>query len=94
MNKWLLLASLYVAQFLPLAFFGQTIPIFLRQQGISLKLIGLTSLWRNNKYPATIQRHNTGLFKSKIDVHSEECQCSTIGDLARISCTRLMTLVK
>jgi MFS family permease len=44
MNKWLLLASLYVAQFLPLAFFGQTIPIFLRQQGISLKLIGLTSL--------------------------------------------------
>ena len=44
MNKWLLLASLYVAQFLPLAFFGQTLPIFLRQQGISLKLIGLTSL--------------------------------------------------
>lgn len=44
MNKWLLLASLYVAQFLPVAFFGQTIPIFLRQQGVSLELIGLTSL--------------------------------------------------
>jgi MFS transporter, PAT family, beta-lactamase induction signal transducer AmpG len=44
MNKWLLLASLYVAQFLPVAFFGQTIPVFLRQQGVSLELIGLTSL--------------------------------------------------
>jgi len=44
MNKWLLLASLYAAQFLPVAFFGQTIPIFLRQQGVSLELIGLTSL--------------------------------------------------
>ena len=44
MNKWLLLASLYVAQFLPVGFFGQTIPVFLRQQGVSLELIGLTSL--------------------------------------------------
>ena len=44
MNKWVLLASLYVAQFLPVAFFGQTLPVFLRQQGISLELIGLTSL--------------------------------------------------
>ncbi|MDJ0536398.1 MAG: MFS transporter [Xenococcaceae cyanobacterium MO_207.B15] len=44
MNKWLLLASLYVAQFLPVAFFGQTLPVFLRQQGVSLELIGLTSL--------------------------------------------------
>jgi MFS transporter, PAT family, beta-lactamase induction signal transducer AmpG len=44
MNKWLLLASLYVAQFMPVAFFGQTIPVFLRQQGVSLELIGLTSL--------------------------------------------------
>ena len=44
MNKWLLLASLYIAQFLPVAFFGQTIPVFLRQQGFSLELIGLTSL--------------------------------------------------
>ncbi|WP_019506644.1 MFS transporter [Pleurocapsa sp. PCC 7319] len=44
MNKWGLLASLYVAQFLPVAFFGQTLPIFLRQQGVSLELIGLTSL--------------------------------------------------
>jgi MFS transporter, PAT family, beta-lactamase induction signal transducer AmpG len=44
MNKWGLLASLYTAQFLPVAFFGQTLPVFLRQQGMSLKLIGLTSL--------------------------------------------------
>ncbi|MEM9271481.1 MAG: MFS transporter [Cyanobacteria bacterium P01_F01_bin.143] len=44
MNKWGLLASLYVAQFLPIAFFGQTLPVFLRQQGVSLELIGLTSL--------------------------------------------------
>ncbi|MEM8674338.1 MAG: MFS transporter [Cyanobacteria bacterium P01_G01_bin.67] len=43
-NKWFLLASLYVAQFLPVAFFGQTLPVFWRQQGVSLKLIGLTSL--------------------------------------------------
>ncbi|MEL6441871.1 MAG: MFS transporter [Cyanobacteria bacterium J06621_8] len=42
MNKWVLLASLYVAQFLPVAFFGQTLPVFLRQQGVSLELIGLT----------------------------------------------------
>ena len=44
MNKWGLLDSLYVAQFLPVAFFGQTLPVFLRQQGVSLELIGLTSL--------------------------------------------------
>lgn len=44
MNKWIVLASLYVAQFLPVAFFGQTLPVFLRQQGVSLELIGLTSL--------------------------------------------------
>ncbi|MEO1341277.1 MAG: MFS transporter [Cyanobacteria bacterium J06635_13] len=44
MNKWVILASLYVAQFLPVAFFGQTLPVFLRQQGVSLELIGLTSL--------------------------------------------------
>ncbi|MEM8720140.1 MAG: MFS transporter [Cyanobacteria bacterium P01_G01_bin.39] len=43
-DKWVLLASLYVAQFLPVAFFGQTLPVFLRQQGVSLELIGLTSL--------------------------------------------------
>ncbi|MDJ0591192.1 MAG: MFS transporter [Pleurocapsa sp. MO_226.B13] len=44
MNRWALLASLYVAQFLPIAFFGQTLPVFLRQQGVSLELVGLTSL--------------------------------------------------
>ena len=44
MKKWSILASLYTAQFLPVAFFGQTLPVFLRQQGVSLELIGLTSL--------------------------------------------------
>ncbi|MDJ0600780.1 MAG: MFS transporter [Crocosphaera sp.] len=39
-----LLASLYVAQFLPVAFFMQTMPVFLRQQGVSLEAIGLLSL--------------------------------------------------
>mgnify|MGYP001800248711 CR=1 FL=1 len=39
-----LLGSLYVAQFLPLAFFLQTLPAFMRQQGMSVEAIGLTSL--------------------------------------------------
>lgn len=39
-----ILGSLYVAQFLPVAFFLQTLPAFLRQQGISVEIIGLTSL--------------------------------------------------
>lgn len=39
-----LLASLYVAQFIPVAFFMQTLPVFLRQQGVSLEAIGLTNL--------------------------------------------------
>ncbi|MGF1482040.1 MAG: MFS transporter [Cyanophyceae cyanobacterium] len=43
MNKWGILTSLYIAQFLPVAFFGQTLPVFLRQQGVSLEVIGLTS---------------------------------------------------
>jgi len=44
MNKFTLLATLYVAQFLPVAFFRQTFPVFLRQEGFSLETIGLTSL--------------------------------------------------
>ncbi len=44
MKKLGLLASLYVAQFLPVAFFRQTFPVFLRQQEVSLELIGLTTL--------------------------------------------------
>jgi MFS transporter, PAT family, beta-lactamase induction signal transducer AmpG len=43
MKKLGLLASLYVAQFLPVAFFMQTLPVFLRQQGVSLEAIGLTN---------------------------------------------------
>ncbi len=43
MKKWVILASLYVAQILPVAFYGQTLHVILRQQGVSLELIGLTS---------------------------------------------------
>ncbi|MBO3457404.1 MFS transporter [Aetokthonos hydrillicola Thurmond2011] len=43
MKKLGLLGSLYVAQFLPVAFFMQTLPVFLRQQGVSLEAIGLAN---------------------------------------------------
>ena len=39
-----LLGSLYTSQFLPSAFFFQALPIFLRQQGASLQVIGLMGL--------------------------------------------------
>ncbi|MGD1908240.1 MAG: MFS transporter [Leptolyngbyaceae cyanobacterium] len=39
-----LLASLYISQLIPLAFLGQALPIYLRQQGASLTEIGLLSL--------------------------------------------------
>lgn len=42
--KFVLLSSLYTSQFLPSAFFFQTLPIFLRQQGASLQVIGLMGL--------------------------------------------------
>jgi len=42
--KFLLLSSLYTSQFLPSAFFFQALPIFLRQQGASLAVIGLLGL--------------------------------------------------
>ncbi|MEC4812877.1 MAG: MFS transporter, partial [Scytonema sp. PMC 1069.18] len=44
MKKLGLLASLYVAQLLPVGFFMQTLPVFLRQQGVSLEAIGLLNL--------------------------------------------------
>lgn len=44
MKKFALLACLYVVQFLPVAFFMQTLPVFLRQQGVSLEVIGLINL--------------------------------------------------
>lgn len=44
MKKLGLLASLYIAQLLPVAFFGQTLPVFLREEGMSLETIGLLSL--------------------------------------------------
>lgn len=43
-RKFGLLASLYFAQGLPYGFFTQALPSVMRQQGISLKAIGLSSL--------------------------------------------------
>jgi MFS family permease len=40
-NKLLILASLYVAQFLPTTFFIQVVPVLMRQQKMSLEQIGL-----------------------------------------------------
>jgi predicted MFS family arabinose efflux permease len=42
--KFTLLGSLYVSQFLPFVFFGQAFPVYLRQQGMSLELIGALGL--------------------------------------------------
>jgi MFS transporter, PAT family, beta-lactamase induction signal transducer AmpG len=42
--KLTLLGSLYVSQFLPFVFFGQALPVYLRQQGMSLELIGALGL--------------------------------------------------
>lgn len=44
MKKLGLLSSLYVAQYIPFAFFTQTLPVFLRQKGVSLEAIGLLTL--------------------------------------------------
>ncbi|MFA5940221.1 MAG: MFS transporter [Sinimarinibacterium sp.] len=43
-HRWLLLAALYLAQGLPYGFFTQALPVLLREQGLSLKAIGATSL--------------------------------------------------
>ncbi len=40
-SKLLLLGSLYISQYLPVAFFYQTLPTFMRQQGASLEAIGM-----------------------------------------------------
>jgi predicted MFS family arabinose efflux permease len=42
--KVVLLSSLYTSQFLPSAFFFKALPIFMRQQGVSLQIIGLMGL--------------------------------------------------
>lgn len=39
-----LLASLYISQLIPLAFLAQAVPVFMREQGISLEVIGLLAL--------------------------------------------------
>ncbi|MFT6422975.1 MAG: MFS family permease, partial [Thalassolituus sp.] len=42
--KWLALISLYMVQGLPHGFFGQAMPVMLREQGVDLRSIGLMSL--------------------------------------------------
>lgn len=44
LKKLGLLGSLYASQFIPLVFLGEAVPVFMRQQGISLEVIGLLSL--------------------------------------------------
>ncbi|WP_338844980.1 MFS transporter [Massilia sp. W12] len=41
MHKFILLASLYIAQGLPYGYFTQALPVLLREQGLSLHTIGL-----------------------------------------------------
>ena len=43
-GKWLALISLYLVQGLPHGFFGQAMPVLLREQGVDLRSIGLMSL--------------------------------------------------
>ncbi|MEM9769644.1 MAG: MFS transporter [Cyanobacteria bacterium P01_D01_bin.71] len=44
LKKLGLLGSLYVSQYIPITFLYETLPIFLRQQGLSLRTIGLLNL--------------------------------------------------
>ena len=44
MNKWFALTGLYLVQGLPHGFFGQAMPVLLRQQGLDLALIGMLSV--------------------------------------------------
>ncbi len=44
LSKLALLASLYLSQGLPFGFFTQTLPVLLRQEGVSLVLVGSSSL--------------------------------------------------
>src|SRR6185295_3670332 len=43
-TKLLVLGSLYLAQGLPFGFFTQALPVLLREKGLALPLIGLSSL--------------------------------------------------
>lgn len=42
--KWLLLVTLYTSQYIPTTFFIQTVPVFMRQQNMSLGEIGFLGL--------------------------------------------------
>lgn len=44
LTKYILLGCLYVSQYIPVSFFYQALPVFLRQQGVALKAIGLLPL--------------------------------------------------
>lgn len=43
-NKYLILSSLYIAQGLPFGFFTLALPVLLREMGVGLDIIGLSSL--------------------------------------------------
>lgn len=43
-QRWTLLAALYLAQGIPYGFFTQALPVLLREQGLSLKMISASSL--------------------------------------------------
>ncbi|MBE9171410.1 MFS transporter [Pleurocapsales cyanobacterium LEGE 06147] len=44
LSKFVLLGCLYVSQYIPIAFFYQALPVFLRQRGVALNAIGLLPL--------------------------------------------------
>lgn len=44
MKKWIALICLYLVQGLPHGFFGQAMPVLMREQGLDLTMIGLLSL--------------------------------------------------
>ena len=44
LSEYILLGCLYVSQYIPVSFFYQALPVFLRQQGVALKAIGLIPL--------------------------------------------------
>lgn len=44
LTKFVLLGCLYVSQYIPIAFFYQALPVFLRQRGVALNVIGLLPL--------------------------------------------------
>jgi hypothetical protein len=44
LGKHSLLASLYISQYIPMMFVMNSLPVFLREEGVSLEQIGLLSM--------------------------------------------------